>query len=213
MKKTIHFATLTLAVMLLFAGEVPAMAASRGNDSLELKSAVATLGGGCFWCLEAVFEELEGVEDVISGYAGGVEKNPDYRSVCAGLTGHAEVVQIRFDSSRVAFEEILAVFFGTHDPTTLDRQGADVGSQYRSIILYHDSSQREAAESMIAQLEEGKVFDRPIVTEVTAMGEFYPAEANHQDYFSRNPEQPYCAAVISPKLDKFRKEFSEKLRR
>ncbi len=213
MKKSIPIATLVLAAMSLFAGEVPAMAASHGNESIEPRSAVATLGGGCFWCLEAVFEELAGVEDVISGYAGGVEKNPDYRSVCAGLTGHAEVVQIRFDKSRIGYDELLAVFFGTHDPTTLDRQGADIGSQYRSVILYHDETQRETAEAMIAELEERKVFDRRIVTEVAAMGEFYPAEAYHQDYFSRNSDQPYCAAVISPKLDKFRKDFAGKLSR
>lgn len=210
-----HLSSLLLALMTLttIALEEPAMAGSQNKDAHETKMAVATFGGGCFWCLEAVFEELDGVDDVISGYAGGREKNPNYRDVCNGLTGHAEVVQIRFDSSRISYEELLAVFFGTHDPTTMDRQGADVGSQYRSLILCHDESQRAGAEKMVMELEKEKVFDERIVTEISNLDEFYPAESYHQDYFARNTDQPYCAAVITPKLIKFRKEFAEKLAR
>jgi len=176
------------------------MAGSQDNAAHDSKVAVATFGGGCFWCLEAVFEELDGVKNVISGYAGGREKNPNYRDVCNGLTGHAEVVQIRFDASRISYAELLAVFFGTHDPTTMDRQGADVGSQYRSLILCHDDSQRIDTDKMIADLEREKVFDDPIVTEVSNFDEFFPAESYHQGYFRRNTDQPYCAAVIAPKL-------------
>lgn len=211
--KILRSLLLALLTLTTIAPEEPAMAGSQNNKAQDSKVAVATLGGGCFWCLEAVFEELEGVDDVISGYAGGREKNPNYRAVCNGLTGHAEVVQIRFDASRINYEELLAVFFGTHDPTTLDRQGADQGSQYRSLILGHDESQVLEAKNMIAALEKEKVFDARIVTEVSSFDEFYPAESYHQDYFSRNTDQPYCAAVITPKLLKFRKEFAEKLAR
>ena len=173
---------------------------------------VATIGGGCFWCLEAVYLDLEGVHEVKSGYAGGTTPNPTYEAVCNGSTGHAEVVQLRFDPNVTSFREVLEVFFATHDPTTLNRQGADVGTQYRSIILYHTPEQRETALDLIRELEPQGLWDGPIVTEVVALEEFYGAEGYHDDYFRRNPEQPYCQAVISPKVAKFRAGFSSKLK-
>ena len=174
---------------------------------------IATLGGSCFWCLEAVFDDLQGVTDVVSGYAGGHVLNPDYKSVCSGRTGHAEVVQVIFDPGVVSFEEVLGVFFGIHDPTTLNRQGADVGTQYRSAIYYHSDAQKATAEAMIAQLNAEHIWSGPIVTEVTPAPVFYPAEDYHQEYFKRNPYQGYCQAVISPKVAKFRKQYSQKLKR
>lgn len=174
---------------------------------------IATLAGGCFWCLEAVFDELRGVEKVESGYAGGHTINPTYREVCDGATGHAEVTQITFDPQVISFSELLQVFFTIHDPTTLNRQGADVGTQYRSAIFYHSPEQRKIAEQVIAELSAAKVWDDPIVTEVTPLTEFYPAEEYHRDYFQRNPAQPYCQAVIAPKVSKARKHFLDKLKR
>ncbi len=171
------------------------------------------LGGGCFWCLEAVFDDLQGVIDVLSGYAGGHVLNPDYKSVCSGRTGHAEVVQVTFDPNVVSFEEVLGVFFGVHDPTTLNRQGADVGTQYRSAIYYHSDAQKATAEAMIASLNSEHIWSGPIVTEVTPAPVFYPAEDYHQEYFKRNPYQGYCQAVISPKVAKFRKQYSQKLKK
>jgi peptide-methionine (S)-S-oxide reductase len=173
---------------------------------------VATLGGGCFWCLEAVYDELRGVEKVESGYSGGTVPDPTYRQVCTGTTGHAEVVQVTFDPEVVSFSEILQVFFTIHDPTTLNRQGADVGPQYRSAILYHDQEQRRVAEEVISELEAERVWDDPIVTEVTPFEEFYVAEDYHQDYFRNNAYQPYCQVVISPKVAKFRKQYLERLK-
>ncbi len=173
---------------------------------------VATIGGGCFWCLEAVYLDLEGVDGVKSGYAGGNAPNPTYEEVCRGTTGHAEVVQVRFDPEITSFREILEVFFATHDPTTLNRQGADVGTQYRSVILYHSPKQRETALGLIRELEPQGLWGGPIVTEVVALEEFYPAEGYHDDYLRRNPEQPYCRAVINPKIAKFRARFSHKLK-
>jgi peptide-methionine (S)-S-oxide reductase len=175
--------------------------------------AVAVLGGGCFWCIEAVFEEVDGVLDAVSGYAGGRVADPDYRAVVAGGTGHAEVVQVTFAPSVISYEEILLIFFGVHDPTTRNRQGADVGPQYRSIVLYGDEEQRAVAERLIGDLERDQVYDRPIVTEVRPLERFYPAEDYHQDYFRRNPAQGYCQLVIAPKLAKFRQEFADRLRR
>ncbi len=172
----------------------------------------ATLGGGCFWCLEAVFENLRGVERVVSGYAGGHAANPSYQQVCTGATGHAEVVQITFDPSVISYREVLEVFFGIHDPTTLNRQGADVGTQYRSAIFYHSPEQRRVAEQTLAELNASGVWDRPLVTEVVALEEFYPAEGYHQGYFRNNPGQGYCQAVVSPKVAKFRKHFAAKLK-
>ncbi len=174
---------------------------------------VATLGGGCFWCLEAVYDQLRGVEDVVSGYSGGHVPNPTYEQVCTGTTGHAEVVQVTFDPQVISFREILQVFFAIHDPTTLNRQGADVGTQYRSAIFYHSPEQKAIAEQMIAELNAARLWPQPIVTEVTPFTAFYPAEAYHQEYFARNPGQGYCAFVIAPKVAKFRKEFMAKLKR
>ena len=173
---------------------------------------LATLGGGCFWCLEAVFEQLQGVEKVESGYAGGSVDNPTYRQVCSGATGHAEVVQVTFDPSVVTFVEILDVFFATHDPTTLNRQGADVGTQYRSAVFTHSPEQKATAERRIAELNAAGIWDAPIVTEVVPLVKFYPAEDYHQEYFRTNPEQSYCQFVVAPKVAKFRKQFASKLR-
>jgi peptide-methionine (S)-S-oxide reductase len=172
----------------------------------------ATFGGGCFWCVEAVFEQLRGVDDVISGYAGGELPNPSYEAVCSGSTGHAEVVQITFDPAVVSFKQLVEIFLTTHDPTTPNRQGADAGTQYRSIILYHSSEQKAAAEAVVADFEARNVFDSPIVTQVEPLTEFYPAEAYHQDYFRRNSLQPYCQIVIEPKLAKLRKHYIEQLK-
>jgi peptide-methionine (S)-S-oxide reductase len=172
----------------------------------------ATLAGGCFWCLEAVYMRVRGVHRVESGYAGGHVENPSYRAVCTGTTGHAEVVQIDFDPAEVSYRDLLDIFFGIHDPTTLNRQGGDVGTQYRSAIFYHDEAQKAEAERAIAELGSEKVYDDPIVTEVTPLVKFYPAEDYHREYFDRNPEQGYCQAVISPKVSKFRQKFVEKLR-
>ena len=175
--------------------------------------ALATLGGGCFWCLEAVYKELKGVERVISGYAGGHLENPTYEQVCAGNTGHAEVVQLTYDPNVVSYRDLLDVFFTIHDPTTKDRQGADVGPQYRSIILYHDPEQKAAAEQAIADLEAKGVWHAPTVTEIVPLERFYPAEDYHHDYFARNPRQRYCQIVIAPKVAKFRKEHLARLKR
>jgi peptide-methionine (S)-S-oxide reductase len=171
---------------------------------------VATLAGGCFWCLEAVYVEVAGVQKVVSGYAGGHVDNPTYRQICTGTTGHAEVVQITFDPTVITFRELLEIFFVIHDPTTLNRQGNDVGTQYRSAIFYHNEAQRETAESVIAELTESRAFASPIVTEVAPIGAFYPAEDYHQNYYANNSYQPYCQIVISPKVEKFRKTFANK---
>ncbi|HMW00316.1 MAG TPA: peptide-methionine (S)-S-oxide reductase MsrA [Acidobacteriota bacterium] len=173
---------------------------------------VATLGGGCFWCLEAVFDQLQGVLHVESGYSGGTVENPTYMQVCAEITGHAEVVQVTFDPAVISFQEILQIFFVIHDPTTFNRQGADIGTQYRSAIFYHSAEQKQIAETMIQELNAVGVYDRPIVTEVTAFTRFFEAEPYHQEYFVRNPAQGYCQFVVSPKVAKFRKLFAEKLK-
>jgi peptide-methionine (S)-S-oxide reductase len=180
--------------------------------STEQNNEVATLAGGCFWCLEAVFKDLRGVRGVVSGYAGGHVANPTYYQVCDETTGHAEAVQITFDPREVSFRELLEVFFTIHDPTTPNRQGADVGTQYRSAIFYHTPRQRETAEQVIAGITSARVWDAALVTEVTPFTEFYPAEDYHQNYFEKNPYQPYCRAVVAPKVSKFRKQFLEKLK-
>src|SRR5512142_3218607 len=167
----------------------------------------ATLAGGCFWCLEAVYDEIKGVESVESGYAGGTVANPSYRDVCTGMTGHAEVVQVKFDPEVVSYRDLLNVFFGIHDPTTLNRQGADVGTQYRSAIFYHDDEQKATAEQVIKDLEGQHVWGKPVVTQVVPFSVFYPAEDYHQEYFKRNPYQGYCMAVIAPKVSKFRHTY------
>ena len=173
----------------------------------------ATLAGGCFWCLEAVFDELKGVESVESGYAGGHVQNPSYRAVCNGDTGHAEVVQVKFDPSVISFRDLLNVFFAIHDPTTLNRQGGDRGTQYRSAIYHHTPGQREIAEMLIKELNQQKIWDDPIITEVAPLSNFYIAEDYHQEYFANNPNQPYCQAVVAPKVAKFRKHHLEMLKK
>jgi peptide-methionine (S)-S-oxide reductase len=183
------------------------------EDARMVDREMATLAGGCFWCLEAVFLELRGVDAVVSGYAGGHVPNPSYEQVCSGRTGHAEVVQVTFDPSVIAYRELLEVFFTIHDPTTLDRQGADVGTQYRSAIFFHSPEQRATAEQVIASFDAAALWGAPIVTEVKPLEAFYPAEAYHQDYFNRNPAQPYCQVVVAPKVAKVRSKFLEKLRR
>ena len=174
---------------------------------------LATLAGGCFWCLEAVFDDLEGVTDVVSGYSGGHVPNPTYKHVCTGETGHAEVVQIRFDPDVISYQDLLRVFFAIHDPTTLNRQGGDIGTQYRSAIFYHTPEQKIGAEETIAELTAARLWDRPIVTEVAAFQAFYSAEEYHQEYFRRNPVQPYCQAVVAPKVAKFRKQYIQRLKK
>jgi peptide-methionine (S)-S-oxide reductase len=176
-------------------------------------SEVAVLGGGCFWCLDAVFRDLEGVTSVESGYAGGSGANPTYDDVCSGRTGHAEVVKVTFDPSKLSFRELLTVFFTIHDPTTRDRQGNDIGTQYRSVIFAQTPAQRATAQEVIKSLNDGKLWDKPIVTEVADAAPFYSAEAYHQDYFERNGSQPYCMFVVAPKVAKFRKSFAERLKR
>jgi peptide-methionine (S)-S-oxide reductase len=173
---------------------------------------VATLAGGCFWCLEAAFSELRGVDKVVSGYAGGHVPNPSYELVCTGTTGHAEVVQITFDPAVVSYDDLLHVFFTIHDPTTLNRQGGDVGTQYRSAIFHHSAAQKAAAERVMAELATTKVWDDPLVTELAPLERFYPAEEYHRDYFRRNPTQAYCRAVIAPKVAKVRKLYLDKLK-
>jgi peptide-methionine (S)-S-oxide reductase len=174
---------------------------------------IATLGGGCFWCLDAVYRDVHGVESVVSGYAGGQTPRPSYEQVCSGRTGHAEVVQITFDPGVVSYRELLEVFFTIHDPTTPNRQGADVGTQYRSIVLYHSPEQQQTAQEVIADLQANRVWDAPIVTQIEPLEAFYPAEDYHQDYFARNPNQPYCQIVISPKVAKFRQKYLARLAR
>jgi len=175
----------------------------------ESRLATATFAGGCFWCTEAVYAELKGVKSVTSGYIGGAVPNPTYKDVCTGQTGHAEAIEISYDPAVVSFQQLLEVFFATHDPTTLNRQGADVGTQYRSGIYYHDEEQKRIAEEVIAKLNQARVFPGPIVTEVTKASIFYPAEDYHQDYFAKNPYQPYCQAAAAPKVAKVRKVFKD----
>ena len=177
------------------------------------QSEMATLGGGCFWCLEAVYLEMNGVLKVESGYMGGRIENPTYEQVCSGRSGHVEVVQVTFDSAVISYRDVLEVFFGIHDPTTRDRQGNDVGPQYRSVIFYHNDTQRAAAEDLIRELTVEEVFQGPIVTAVEPAGVFYKAEEYHQEYFRNHPQQPYCAFVVAPKVKKFREKFSARLRR
>ncbi|MBU6272354.1 MAG: peptide-methionine (S)-S-oxide reductase MsrA [Betaproteobacteria bacterium] len=174
---------------------------------------VAVLGGGCFWCLEAVYLDVEGVISVESGYAGGSVPNPSYEAVCNGDTGHAEVVRVEFDPQRIGYRDILGIFFAIHDPTTLNRQGADVGTQYRSVIFHTSPAQHDTARALIDELGRGDVYDRPIVTQLAPLPDYWPAEAYHQRYFERHPYQGYCMAVVAPKVAKFRKQFAARLRR
>lgn len=181
---------------------------NNSNNSVE----TATLAGGCFWCLEAVYDQLKGVLDVVSGYSGGHVNNPSYEEVCTGQTGHAEVVQVTFDPRLTSYRELLEVFFTLHDPTTLNRQGMDVGTQYRSAIFYHTLEQKAAAEALIGELERENLWDKPIVTELAPFIVFYPAEDYHQEYFVRNPTHGYCSVVVAPKVAKFRQKFLAKLK-
>lgn len=178
----------------------------------QAQTETATFGGGCFWCTEAIFKSLKGVESVESGYSGGKLKNPTYKEICTGETGHAEVIQIVFNPKVISFNELLEVFWETHDPTTLNRQGADVGTQYRSVIFYHSAAQKETAEKYKAELNKENVFGKPAVTEISALDKFWPAEKYHQDYYENNSTQGYCQFVIVPKLQKFRKIFKDKLK-
>lgn len=206
-----------ISALLLLAGvscgQRPTADASK-TMTTENKSglATATFGNGCFWCTEAIFQRLNGVEKVVSGYSGGRVKNPTYKEVCSGLTGHAEVIQITYDPAKISYDELLEVFWKTHDPTTLNRQGADVGTQYRSAVFYHNDEQKRLAEEYLKKLDASGAFDNPIVTEVTAFTEFYPAEDYHQNYFNLNGTQPYCSYVIQPKVEKFEKVFRSKLK-
>jgi peptide-methionine (S)-S-oxide reductase len=186
------------------------MKKNRSNGHIPGGMELATLAGGCFWCLDAVFREVKGIKKAVSGYSGGTADNPTYEEVSSGVTGHAESVQLTFDPKVISFREILAIFFSVHDPTTLNRQGADVGTQYRSAIFYHNEQQKEDAEEAIGQLNASKVWNAPVVTRVEPFRNFYPAEEYHQNYYARNREALYCSVVIAPKLDKFRKQFLKK---
>ena len=200
-----------VAILAALLSGAPSMQASaHGAEDPAMKK--ATFAGGCFWCTEAVYKEIRGVGSVTSGYIGGKVKNPTYKQVCTGLTGHAEAVEIEYDPEQVPYEKLLEVFFATHDPTTLNRQGADVGTQYRSGVFYHDEEQKAAAEKVIAALDAAKVFPNRIVTEVTEASTFYPAEDYHQDYFENNPFQPYCQGAVAPKVAKVRKVFKDLLK-
>jgi len=184
--------------------------AQKNNKTMNDELAVATFGNGCFWCTEAIFQQLKGVSSVLPGYTGGSVKNPSYKEVCNGTTGHAEAIQIKYDPAVISYRELLDIFFYTHDPTTLNRQGGDVGTQYRSAIFYHDEQQKEDAETIIAQLTSEEVYENPIVTEVTVAQVFYEAEEYHKNYYNNNKNQGYCRAVINPKLDKFMKKYGSK---
>jgi peptide-methionine (S)-S-oxide reductase len=211
---------LSLAILVMIAGtscgQKPG-ASKKNNMSKETSTKpgleLATFGSGCFWCTEAIFLNVNGVEKVESGYAGGKVKNPTYREVCSGLTGHAEVTQLTYDPKVISYEELLEIFWKTHDPTTLNRQGADEGTQYRSVIFYHNDNQKRLAELYKKKLDDAKAFDDPIVTEISPYTEFYKAEDYHQNYYNLNGSAPYCSFVIQPKLEKFKKVFKEKLRK
>ncbi|QDT69892.1 Peptide methionine sulfoxide reductase MsrA 2 [Planctomycetes bacterium MalM25] len=208
-------AAATLGALLTMSEPVPAEPfkpdppASRSSENGQQ---LATFGGGCFWCTEAVFDATEGVHAAVSGYAGGRVINPTYEAVCSGTTGHAEVIQVTYDPAVISYKDLLQIFFRTHDPTTLNQQGADRGTQYRSVIYFHDDAQRAVAEEVKAALDASGAFRGPIVTELSPLDIFYPAEAYHQDYFARNPAQGYCRAVIAPKMEKYRKAFADKLK-
>lgn len=213
MKSGIFLSALMLLAM-ISCGQRPADANKTMSTENKDKSGLqlATFGNGCFWCTEAIFQRLNGVEKVVSGYSGGKVKNPTYKEVCSGLTGHAEVIQITYDPKKISFDELLEVFWKTHDPTTLNQQGADVGTQYRSAVFYHTEEQKKLATDYRKKLDASGAFDNPIVTEITAFTEFYPAEDYHQNYFNLNGTAPYCSYVIQPKVEKFEKVFKSKLK-
>lgn len=202
------FMIITLMLLLVVSGQSHSQ-----QKEKTMNYEVATLGAGCFWCVEAIYQRLEGVEKVESGYSGGNVKNPSYEQVCTGRTGHAEVIQLTFDPKKISYKELLEVFFRTHDPTTLNRQGNDVGTQYRSVIFYHTDEQRKIAEQVKKETEQAKIWDDPIVTEISPFTAFYKAEEYHQNYYNQNSYKPYCMLVINPKLNKFRKEFGGKLKK
>lgn len=210
MKKLIIFLTLFIAIQQAGIG-ADQNEDQRSNNKKGMEEK-ATFGNGCFWCSEAIFERVKGVSSVVSGYSGGHVKNPGYKEVCSGLTGHAEVIQITFDPSLVSFLELLEIFFKTHDPTTLNRQGADVGTQYRSVVFYHSEEQRKTTEEIISSLDAEGIWKDPIVTELSSFEKFYPAEDYHQEYFENNSTQGYCRMVIQPKVEKFTKVFKDKLK-
>ena len=189
-------------------GVLSAMPAA-AEDPAPPKKALATFGGGCFWCTEAVFEVTKGVHSAVSGYSGGNVPNPSYEAVTTGRTGHAEVIQVEYDPSVITYEKLLEIFFRTHDPTTLNRQGPDVGTQYRSVIFYHDNEQRQLAEQVVTALNTSRAFGKPVVTQVAPLEAFFPAEEYHQDFFAKNPYQGYCRAVVGPKVEKYRKAFAD----
>lgn len=208
MKYTVAvISVMLIAVVTIFGTEEQPVTMENKNEAALEK---ATFGAGCFWCVEAIFQEIDGVASVVSGYSGGSIKNPSYKEVCTGRTGHAEVIQIEFDPEIVSYETLLEAFFLSHDPTQLNRQGADVGTQYRSVIYYHTRSQQMLAEEKKRQLNATHAYESPVVTEISAFDVFYPAEDYHQDYYAANPTQPYCARVVGPKLEKFRKVFNQK---
>lgn len=201
----------TLLASLIMAISVQAQNSTQKTMSTSLET--ATLGSGCFWCTEAFFLEVKGIESVVSGYSGGKVKNPTYREVCTGLTGHAEVIQVKFDPKVISYADVLEIFWNTHDPTTLNKQGADEGPQYRSVVFYHNDAQKKTAEEYKSQLDKSGVFKNPIVTEISPFSVFYPAEEYHQNYYALNPNQGYCQYVIRPKVEKFRKQYAAKLKK
>jgi len=203
---------LLAGIFIMLHGNIPGKNAIQPMNTSQNNSEIATFAGGCFWCTEAIYERVKGVESVVSGYSGGDVINPSYREVCNGTTGHAEAVQITFNPQEISFVELLEIFFKTHDPTTLNRQGADVGTQYRSAVFYHTDKQKEETLDIISKLNKAEIWKNPIVTEVTEFSCFYPAEDYHQEYFNSNPNQGYCRVVIQPKVEKFEKVFKEKLK-
>lgn len=215
MKKIILFASFFLSFAVLSCkSEVKQNFDHSEEEEINMnnKTKKAVFGGGCFWCVEAVFQQIEGVEAAINGYAGGRKEDPAYDEVCSGTTGHAEVVQVSYDPEKVSFEELLEIFFKTHDPTTMNRQGADVGTQYRSVIFYYDDKQKQEADKWIDIINKSDIYDNDVVTEVSPLEKFYPAEEVHQNYYQNNPNQPYCSVVIGPKINKLEKLFKEKLK-
>lgn len=186
---------------------------SNNTKMTDTKYELATFGGGCFWCTEAMFDQLKGVESAISGYSGGTKENPTYEEVCSGTTGHAEVIQVKYDPNKITFLELLEVFFKTHDPTTLNRQGGDKGTQYRSVVFYHNPEQKQQTEQIINELTKEKIWNNPIVTEIAGYSKFYSAEAYHQEYFVNNPQNQYCQMVVTPKVQKFEKLFKDKIKK
>ena len=215
MKKIIFFAAIILAFAVLSCKSEVKQKFDHSNEveiNMSNKTEKVVFGGGCFWCVEAVFQQVDGVEAAINGYAGGRKEDPTYDEVCSGTTGHAEVVQVSYDPEKVSFEELLEIFFKTHDPTTLNRQGADVGTQYRSVIFYNDEKQQAKAEKWIDIINESDIYNNEVVTEVSPLSKFYPADDYHQNYYQNNPNQPYCSVVIGPKINKLEKLFKDKLK-